>query len=50
VLEQPGNHACSEWNDQGFLFFGGRNDYGRKTVTGVKLLQRCAAWLQIPDH
>jgi hypothetical protein len=28
---------------------GGRNAYGGKTATGVRLLQRCE-WLQQPDH
>ena len=52
MLEQRGDHACSEWNDQGCLFGGWaaeRNDCGGNTATGVRLLQRCA-WLQKPDH
>ena len=48
VLDQPGDHTCTEWNDQGCLFFG-RNDCSGKTATGVRLLQRCE-WLQQPDH
>jgi hypothetical protein len=46
------NSAGAEWNDQGCLFGGrrrGSNDCGGNTVTGVRLLQRCA-WLQKPDH
>ena len=34
-----------EWSG----LFGGRNDCGGKTATGVRLLQRCE-WLQQPDH
>jgi len=36
VLEQRGDHACSEWNDQGCLFGGRseRNDCGGNTATG----------------
>jgi len=38
VLEQRGDHACSEWNDQGCLFGGRRNDdCGENTATGVRL-------------
>ena len=49
MLEQPGDHARSEWNDQGCLF-GWRNACGGNTATGVRLLQRCE-WLQQPaDH
>ena len=48
MLEQPGDHARSEWNDQGFVV-------GETTVDGstpancVRLLQPCA-WLWQPDH
>ena len=52
MLEQRGDHACSEWNDQGCLFGGRseRNDCGGiLLLAGVRLLQRCA-WLQQPDH
>ena len=50
MQEQPGDHTCSEWNDQPGLF-GGRNDCGIKTATtsSVRLLQQCE-WLQQPDH
>ena len=36
MLEQRGDHACSEWNDQGCLFGGRseRNDCGGNTATG----------------
>ena len=50
MQEQPGDHSCSESNDQPGLF-GGRNDCGIKTATtsSVRLLQQCE-WLQQPDH
>ena len=50
MLVQRGDHACSEWNDQGCLFGGRRNGCGGNTATGVtRLLQRFSR-LQQPDH
>ena len=50
-MEQRGNHACTEWNDQGCLFGGRRGMTVAEILLldGVRLLQRCA-WLQQPDH
>ena len=51
MLEQPGDHACSEWNgiewnDQGCLVRG--MTVGGRTATCVRLLRLCAS-LQQPD-
>jgi hypothetical protein len=44
VLEQPGDHACSEWNDQDCLV-GVMTAGGSTPATCVRLPQLCA-WLQ----
>ena len=44
MLEQPDDHACSEWNDQGCLV-GGTTVGGSTPATCVRLLQLCT-WLQ----
>ena len=53
MLEQPGDDACSEWNemewnDQG-CFVGGMTVGRSNPATCVRLLQLCA-WLQRPSH
>ena len=53
MLEQPGDHGCSEWNgmkcnDKGCLVRG-TTEGGSTSATCVKLLQ-LYAWLQQPDN